>query len=356
MSDLFKPKGGDTKTTTTTQTAPQYITQAGLNLTNSGWGALGEYITQPAYTTAGVNADQSGAYDLTRGLAQGAWMGKPITVPGNTNTPMDPAASYWGAASANTTNANAAQVNGADIQKLMNPYIQGVIDPAVANLRQQSNINAAQIGAQQAASASFGGSRGALQQAQNTRALGEQTSQLVSQLMSAGYDRATATALSNAQMQQQANLQNASAANAASQFNANSSNTANSANAQAKNSRDQFIASLGLQNRQQDLSAAQIQDALASSDQTRKLQAINALLGIGNQQQQLAQSNLNVPLQYLQLLGQLTPKDTSGTAVQVAPNAAASPFQNILGGGLSLLGLKTNGGGTIGGNLLNGLF
>lgn len=441
MGGLTSPKGGDTKTTTQVQQVPAYAQAAQQNLLNAGNGVLGDYIAQPAYTTAGVNADQSGAFDLTRYLAQGAF------TPSNNNLPANPgyvpttagnaatygatgvgsvngyapntggAAAGYNAAQGGNANAygaqsmDAAQLGANDFTKFMNPFIQGVIDPAVSNLRRQSDTNAAQIAAQSAASGSFGGSREALRQGQNTRALGEQTSQMVSQLMSAGYDRATALAQANAQMRQQANQSNQSAENAARQTNTGAQNqfkltdvaaqnTANQANTNAVNQMAQFSANAANQagqynagvvnqanqfnagatnqasatnanatnsmalanagimntagqfNATQGMQAAQIRDALTSSDQTRKLQAIQALLGIGNAQQTMTQNNLNVPLQYLQALAQMTPQNYGNTTTSTAPNTANSPLMNLVGLGTSVLGMGTGGGATVLGGLL----
>ena len=415
MGGLTSPKGGETKTTTAVQQVPQYAQDAQNNLLNYGKTVLGGVLNAgtPQYTQAGINSDQSGAYDLTRYLAQGAFTNPAPSMPSwygtNASAGVAPAASYYGAASATPnyygaatatpnyygaasgtlTNANAAQVTGADAQALMNPFIQSVIDPVTAQMRQAHDATSAQIGAQSAAAGSFGGSREALRQGQNDRALGEQTATTVAQLMSQGYSQAQALAQANAQMRQQTEMQNASAANnlsqfnasssnsanatnaaaantasqynanstnaanaananaanTASQFNASSSNSANSTNAASQNARDQFLASLGLQGRSQDLSAAQMQDSLQSSDQTRKMQAIQALLGIGNAQQTTAQSYLNQPLAYLQALAGITPQNYGGTNTTTAPNTAQSPLQTLLGIGTSL------GGAVLGGKL-----
>lgn len=417
MGGLTSPKGGDTKTTTAVQTVPDYVSAAQKNLYGSGQTVLGGLLgSQPNYTTAGLNPDQTGAYDLVRSLAKGSFANKapnfninPI-MPGTYNAvgtggPSTYAATGMGdgARYAATGMGDAAQyaatgtggpalIKGGDIQALIDPYVQSVIDPALANMRRQSDISSAQIGAQSAAAGAFGGSREALRQGQNTRALGEQTAQLVPQLMSQAYGQAAQLAGQNAQMRNtdaqfnagvlnQAASTNAAARNAASQFNAGALNTAGQFNAgqdaaarqfnagvlntaaqygaQARNADNQFNAgavnnagqfnaantqSAANSNNALGIQAAQIQDALASSDQTRKMQAIQMLLGIGNQQRDIVQSNLNTPLQYLQLLAQLTPQNTGGTTTTTAPNTAQSPLQTLLGIGASLGGAALRGG------------
>ena len=393
MSSLFEPKGGKTLTTNTSQTSPEYVQEANKALVSSARDAYGNLVQAPAYTTAGINADQMAGYDLTRAVAQNAfgygakmpaWYTNGGAAPtagatqGYAAQSAGPAAAYTAAQTgpANTYNAamaSAARVGGNDFKEFLNPYIQSAIDPAVNNMRRQSDINSAQIAARSAAAGSFGGSREAIEQGQNTRALGEQTSQMVSQMMSAGFDKATATTMANAQMQQQTNLANQAAQNNASQFNAGARNTvdmfntgaqntsqqanvgaanamnqfnvgqSNSASqygAQATNAMNQFNANLAMTGRDQDMRALSQSDSLATSQQARQMQAVQALLGIGTQQRDIVQGNLDTPQKILALLSQITPKDNTGTGTSVAPNTAPSTAMQILGLAASAYGVK----------------
>lgn len=409
--------------------------------------------------------------------------------------------------------AQAAQVDGAQIHALLNPYTQDVVDTTNATLRRNYNTTAAGMGAKAAAAGAYGGSRQAVQSAQLDRSFGEQVATNTSKLMADGYDKATATAMANAQMRQQVALGNQSAANtagqvntgaqnAASQFTAGAMNTAgqintaaqnaanqftagamntagqtntaaqnaagqflagaqntagqvnsaaqntanqftagvmntagqynagsvNSAgqfgaqanntaaqyNAGAQNSADQFGAQAGnavslansqasnaaslanagaqntrdqnnatagaaqlqnynsnaLQQQQLDqakaqldnnyaLALANLQEAMRTNDQARKTQATQALIAIGNAQQQLLQNAINVPAGAVQQYGAIVPgqyaSTTNGTST--APNTAPGIGQQLLGGALTLGGSFLGGpGGAVAGKALGGLF
>lgn len=179
------------------------------------------------------------------------------------------AASGGGAA---TTDTRAGQVAGRDIHALLNPYTRDVLDPTIERMRQELGQTQAQIGARNASAASFGGSRGALQSAEANRAFGDQVALTTGQLMSQGYDHATATALANAQnaqqagefnagqtnqmgqfnagLQQQTGLANQAALNAVAEANAQRMQQANSGNAAAENAMRQFNTTTGQQNQQ----------------------------------------------------------------------------------------------------------
>lgn len=424
---MSKPPSTVQTTQNSTQSVPQYVSDAQQALMGYGSNQLAPFLSSnPNYAVAGTNTDQQTGYDLTRQFAQGAFTNSP-SLPSwygsNGGSGMAPGANTYGAAQTGSAinyspsiagnaatydpriagnaqnytaaNTQAARLGGSDYTEFMNPYIQGVIDPAVNNLRRQSDTSAAQIAAQGAAAGSRGGSAEALRQGQNTRALGEQTSQMVSQLMSAGFDKATAAAMSNAQMQQQANLSNQAAQNAAGQFNAGANNSMaqynsgainqaaqfnagaansmaqynsgainqaardnvnalnNSAqfnagvmnqagqfNATSQNSRDQFLASLGLQGRAQDLTASQLQNSMMNDEQTRRYQAIQAIIAMGNSQQTQLQKILDAPNSALAKLQGLTPGtvpvNTASTGT--APNTQKSLFEQLLGAGISLGG------------------
>jgi hypothetical protein len=79
--------------------------------------------------------------------------------------------------------------------------------------------------------------------------------------------------------------------------------------------------------------------ATAITNQGLRSSATQALLGIGNQQQQQAQSVLDAPLKPLAIAQGLTPQQysTTSTTTQPAPQQA-SPLQQALGLGLSVFG------------------
>lgn len=394
MGGLTSPKGGDTKSTTQVNQVPAYVQAAQGNTLNAANAILGPYLQQQGFTTAPLNSDQTAAYDLTRQLAMGAFT-NPSAANGNTapNTPtlspltgkgyaMTPTqATGYSSASYDPSTydarmATAAQVDGAQISALMNPWIKDVVDTTGATINRAANQQQAQAAARSAAAGSFGGSRQAIQSAQISRAAGEQLASTTAQLMSAGFDKATATALANAQMRQQVELANQSADNTARQFGATAKNSASASNAAAENAARAFGASAyntaqaadarasdvaaqfsataandaARQNNANDLARYQldlnrystqagIDQALKSGDFTRQLQAIQALLGVGNAQRDMYQTSLNTPLQYLQMLGQLTPQQYGSTTIGTQPNTAQSPLQTLLGLGTSIAGL-----------------
>lgn len=134
----------------------------------------------------------------------------------------------------------AEQVTGSEIQSFLNPYTQSVVDTTLNTMGRQRDVTAANNRARSAAAGSFGGSRQALQAAELDRSFGDQAASTTAQLMSQGYDRATATALSNAGMRQQTGLANQNAANTAFQFGANAGNVAELANTAAGNRASEF--------------------------------------------------------------------------------------------------------------------
>jgi hypothetical protein len=259
-------KGGGKQTTTQTSEPPPYVSQAQQNLLSTAQNFTAPFVSNPPQNTvAGFTPDQQLAFDLARGMADNTFNSNPQQVnlpnvlnlfnsgtqsspttmsytyhpalardPGWAPTSLIESASQMGPialanaaqggglervdasvlGTAGQYDVNQGQVNGDQIRSLLNPYIGDVIDPTVARMRQQLGQTQAQIGAQGASSAAFGGSRAALQQSEAARNFGDQVAQTVGTLMSQGYDRATATALANAQQRQQGGEFNTAAQNA----------------------------------------------------------------------------------------------------------------------------------------------
>jgi hypothetical protein len=373
---------GKTQTTTETKTVPAYIQEAQQNLVKTGTNLLSNFTdVTPQYSVAGFTPDQAQGFDYARYLADQAMNSTPGSVTGTAAT-AGPAslaapaalagivasgAANAGTAQAGLTNATAAQLNPGDILKFMNPYIQGAINPTLANMRQQYDASNADIGAKYAASGAFGGSGEALARGQAARALGDQTASTVGNLMNSGFGAASGLASANTDRSQQANLTNAAAANAMAQFNAGqannmgqfnagqtnamtqfnngAANNANQFNASAQNANGQFNASAqnalnqfnAGQANSYGLNAATTNSTLQSQNQARQLAALQALLGTGTLQQQTAQQAIGAPMTALQQLAGITPQDTSYTGTKTAPNNSPGVGQQILGAGLSLL-------------------
>lgn len=300
-----------------------WIGSAQKGLAGLGFGLNQQFLQPNQDAIAGFNPDQQKGFDMLRGsaLQYGQSNGAPSI------------ADITGSSHATATNSNAAQLGPNGFQPFMNPYVESVINPALADMRRQRDISSAEIGARSAAAGSFGGSREAIQRGQLDRSLGEQTSQLVPSLLSAAYDRAQALASGNVDRQQASNQQNAS-----------------------------LGTQVGLSNAGNSLAAYGIQNNLQSSDLNRQLTAINALLGGGKMQQDLVQRNLDVPNERLKLIASLIPGvydvNTWQTTDQTStkPDDSPSPFSQLLGMGSSILGGKTADGGTVAGSIFSKLF
>lgn len=91
------------------------------------------------------------------------------------------------------------------VQQYMNPYLQSVLDPQLAALRRQSQINQNAIGAKFAGSGAFGGGRQAIGQAQANASLARDLNQTVGQ----GYANAFDAAQQQFNTEQQRKIQEA---------------------------------------------------------------------------------------------------------------------------------------------------
>ncbi len=98
-----------------------------------------------------------------------------------------------------------------DISGYMNPYIQQVIDNTVSDIERKQMGSAENIDAQAAKSAAFGGSRQAIQQAENERNYADITAKTIGQLRSQGYEDAAARLQADAARQLQADSYNQTA-------------------------------------------------------------------------------------------------------------------------------------------------
>ena len=175
------------------------------------------------------------------------------------------------------TAITAGQFSPQAAQEYMNPYIQQSLDPQLAALQRQQQINQQGDMAKLAQAGAFGGSRQAILQGQNNENLLRQQGQLIGQGYSSAYDKA------------------------AQQYNADQAR--NMQAQQLNQSGNQFAATYGLQGLQ---AAAQAQTAAATAGQQAAqsgLQGLQALNVAGTQQQQLDQQALNA--QYNEYLRQL---------------------------------------------------
>jgi hypothetical protein len=185
--------------------------------------------------------------------------------------------------------AQAAQFTDASLGQYMNPYQQGVIDVGLQDISRQDEL-ARQQRAQRAASArAFGGSRAAIQEGiaageaarERNRFLAEQRSQgfqQAAQLRESDVNRQQQIALANQQARQQAQQMGMTA----EQFNAQQAMQGGLANQQA-----------GLQGAQFRLGAASQLGDLGQRALQNRYGAAQAMTGLGQAQQQLAQQMMN---------------------------------------------------------------
>jgi hypothetical protein len=197
------------------------------------------------------------------------------------------------------TNVSAQRFADADLNAYLNPYRHAVIDDTLARLARENDQAATQLNARAAAAQAFGGSRHAVQGAEQTRGYLETAAQTANTLNAQAFeaarrgiasdqDRALQAAAQNAQMSQQASVLRQQQEMQAALANQETALRIALANQQAQQQTDSF--------RLQALTQARATE-LAAADQQRSV--IGLLNELGGQQQALEQSQLNVPWEML---------------------------------------------------------
>jgi hypothetical protein len=194
-------------------------------------------------------------------------------------------------------------MTGDSFKEYMNPYLDTVGRTAVDGMRREHENNLARSGVKAANGVAFGGSGAALERAQMARGMNEAVPQVLGNIMSQGFDRATNAAMS----------------------------------------------------------ARTLNDNLDQSRSGRQMSAIQGLLGAGGLQQGLAQKSLDLPYESLKRIAAFVPGVydqnqsywSSGNSTQ--PDNSPGMFQQLLGLGGTILTGDAKGGGTVGGNLLSKL-
>ena len=289
---------GTTETTQQTQYAP-WISQAqqsalGMALAQN----LPDLSRSGQYSHAGFNMDQQKGFDSVRNMLNQWGPGTDTTA--GARGMLGQVGDFIGKGS----NATAAQLSPDAYREFMNPYVQDVLVPATNELQRQTENARAGLGARAAAAGAYGGSRGALQEAQLDRSLQETGSRLVADTMAQAYDKATALAEGNTNRQQQTSLQNAN-------------NAMQGANTM--------------------ISSAGMLDSLLNSDFSRGRSVISDLLSTGAFQQNDMQDQLNAPYDALARLFQYVPQQYDVFQTGTAPDNSPSPWAQILGIGGKLL-------------------
>lgn len=280
------------------------------------------YTAYPGQRTADFSANQNAAFGGIQSLAQ------------NGNPTLDAAGNYiQGAGQLGLSASNYApnqitsqNFTGADAQQYMNPYLNNVLDTLQSRTQQAyTEGQGARNTAAQTAGA-FGGSRQAVGDSLAARDLNSQLGAQQAQELSNAYSNAQGMFTSD----QARNLQ------------------AQTANETAR----QGAVGLGLQGANLGLQAGQSMADLGNSQQTSLLERLNALSGVGQQQQQLQQTQMDTAYQdftnqrdynrqninWLSGILHGVPTAASSDVTQYSP--APNQLSQLLGTGVGALGLS----------------
>jgi hypothetical protein len=205
-------------------------------------------------------------------------------------------------------------------QQYMNPYLQGALDPQIAEARRQAEINRIENAGRLTKAGAYGGSRQAIMEAEGQRNLGTNLANITGQ----GYNTA---------------YQNAMA-----QFNADQNRK--QAAQQATEQSRQFGSQFGLQGLQGALNAAQAQGTLGAQENQMNLANLQQLSSLGGTQRDIEsqgiaadyaqfQEERDYPYKMLQfqqsLLGSL-PLATQGSTIP-----GTNTLQDATGGAAALI-------------------
>lgn len=340
-------------TTETTKSEPApFVSAAQQSMLGGIQGTLNPYMQGDNF-----NKDQLRAYELIRQEAENPTQVPFTSMPRTWIEGVDPmqAARMEGVANMGGAQALASQLDPGTWRGFYNPYEKDVIQTSLANSREELNRDLTAIRGRTAAGSAFGGAgaRGALQEAQVTEDAGRRRDALVAQLRSQGFAQATASALANAQMQQQTNLANAGFEQQARQINTGNLQQAyalNTANQQQANQAtheaavQKTLGQAGYDTTVNQFNAAG-QNANALTNVGLQQQALQQLLGIGNQQ-------YGYPLEAAKIMAAAIPQKwgETSTTTKSAPQGP-SMLQQLLGVGLSIAGAPMSGGTSLIGGL-----
>lgn len=288
--------------------------------------------------------------------------------------------------------ANAAQINQGDVRQVnggsfldgkgiseyQNPYTQQVVDQSLKDIERARKLQEQSLNSSAASVGAFGGTRAEIAKAENNRNFLDQAARTSSQLRSQGFDTAANLkgqdlnrgfsaqqanqgrdmniANTNVGNRQNVNLANQGAnnnfaltqfgsdnarnqfntanQNAASQFGATAQNAANNFNASAVNQNSQFNANnnLAAQNSNANLLQNLFNGGIGFNN--AMLGNFGQLLGVGNQQQQFSQQQLdairNLPLEQLQIIsGALGINPGGGSGRTSTGNSSGESFAGV---------------------------
>lgn len=258
-------KGGGGTSTTTQQLDPmlkpyvQYALEQGKSQYQQ---RVNNYKPYSGQTVAGFTPDTqnyfSGVRNLTAGTAGNQQAQNMTTAAANSvaNRPAYQAGNF-----------GLKNLSAEDINAYMNPYTDSVVKAQMDSMGQRAGEQAAALRTRQAGSGALGGSRAAIESVLQDREANQLMAQTEAQLRAQGYDAATATALAQQERQMQAKRDQESA--------------------------NQFAENDAMARSQFGLNAAQNLSQLAQQQRDMETQRLDALRGIGTQQQLLSQAQLD---------------------------------------------------------------
>ena len=264
------------------------------------------------------------AMDATRGAMNYV----PMTInPGSyTANTIDPSQFNLGFQSVSAPSMQAAQTSQADIDRFFNPYTDQVVDTSLADIDRARQMQANQAAAQAQAAGAFGGSRGALMEAEIGRNALDQAARTAGDLRRQGFTQAAQLAQQDVGRRQQSGILNAQQALQAALANQRAGLQAGMAN--------QDAALRSLISNQGALNAA----SQFNINQDQSAQALNQAMGLQGIQNQLAAANQLANLGnlgYNQATGQLAGVNQAGNQQQALLQAllsgANAQTQSIIG-------------------------
>lgn len=147
---------------------------------------------------------------------------------------VDPSMFNMGFQNVNAPGMSAAQTSQADIDRFFNPYTDQVVDTSLADIDRARQMQANQAAAQAQAAGAFGGSRGALMEAEIGRNALDQAARTAGDLRRQGFTQAAQLAQQDVSRRQQANQMNAQQMLQAALANQQAGLSAGQANMQAQ--------------------------------------------------------------------------------------------------------------------------
>lgn len=222
----------------------------------------GGYQPYQGRTVAGFTPDTQDYFGGVRNLTAGTQGNAEAQSMASNAANATMARPEYGAGQFGVGNLTADQINA-----YQNPYTESVINTQLSGMQKRAGENAAALRTRQASAGALGGSRGAVESVLADRESQALMAETEAKLRAQGYDAATSTALAQQERQLQAQRD-------------------------AESSR-QFAESAGLERGQFGLTAAGRIADLAAQERDMETQRLEALRGIGTQQQLLSQAEMD---------------------------------------------------------------